>query len=185
MIDFGTGFPGPIPSVVGGSNVATNRTVELVKQGKMFMVQTVFPGLAVGATKYILLDPSLFTGQFVVLYQFKYFTTQGKAIANFMVPGTYTLGAAVPIGNKNENSSNVTPLTKINEVAVTVPGASGPFTYLAGGEVQGVNLAGGGGGGDHNFPTEVKISSPRVLKIAQTGGSGFFDLELRIVFAEI
>ena len=173
----------PVPSIVPGSTVVTNRTVELVKLGRMYTVQTVFSGLTIGVTKDILLDPSLFVGGFAVLYDFTYNVTQGKGIAQFFAGGSYAVGTPLYIGNRNENSPN-TAVTVISENPTVTTLGTGTYKYLAGGEVQGNQLA-GGSGGDIDLPTEVKVSVPRLLRIIQSGGTGTFDLELRLVFAEI
>lgn len=175
---------GPVRSLVGGSDVVSNRTVELVKQGKIFTLQTVIEGLTVGDTKDILLDPTAFVGEFLVIYEIYYKISQGKAIAQFFAGGTYAAGIPLSLVNRNENSSN-TAVTVVSEnPTVTVLG-TGSYKYLAGGEAQGINLAGGLGGSNPNFPTEVKVLIPRLLRIIQSGGTGTFDLELRISFAEI
>lgn len=171
------------PSVVPGSSVVSQRTVELVKQGYMYTVQTVFSGLAVTATKDILIDPTAFTGSYGVLYGFEYNVTQGKAIAEFFGGGTYIAGTPLFVGNRNENSLNTAKTVVSENPTVSVLG-TGTYKYLAGGEVQGNQLA-GGTGGDADFPTEIKLSVPRLLRIVQSGGTGFFDLELRLIFAEI
>ena len=172
-----------VPSIVPGSTVTSNITVELVKKGFMYTVQTVFKGLTIGAIKDILIDPSAFAGKFGVLYDFKYDVTQGKAYAEFFAGGTYIVGTPIFIGNRNENSLNVAATVVSEDPTVSAPGVP-TFEYLAGGEVQGNQLS-GGTGGDKDFPTEIKTSMPRLLRITQIGGSGTFDLELRLVFAEI
>lgn len=173
----------PIPSIVKGSNVITNRTVELVKIGNMYTLQTVFEGLSVGATKDILLDPTAFVGGFLVLYNFKYNVSQGKAIGQFFAGGTYVAGTPIPTFNRNENSINTAVTVVSEDPTVSVLGA-GAQKYLAGGETQG-NFLAGGTGGEPDFPTEIKVSIPRLLRIIQSDGVGTFDLELRFIFAEI
>lgn len=174
-----------IVSVTGGSKVVSNITVELVKKGYMYTLQTVIEGLAIGAVTDILIDPSTFIGKFGVLYSFGFAVTQGKAIGQFFAGGTYSGGTPLLILNRNENSPN-TPKTTITQApTVTAPG-NGGYKYIAGGETQGNNLAGGTTSGeDSNFPTEINLSVPRLLRITQSGGSGTFDLQLRFVFAEI
>ena len=179
----GNGIPTPIPSIVPGSNVMSNITVELVKKGFMYTLQCVFSDLAVGVTKDILIDPSAFIGKFGVLYNFKYGVTQGKALAEFFGGGTYIEGTPLLILNRNENSANTAETVISEDPTVSILGAGG-YKYMAGGEAQGNNLS-GGTGGDKDFPTEINISVPRLLRIIQSEGSGTFDLELRLVFAEI
>jgi hypothetical protein len=173
------------PSIVSGSNVVSNITVELVKKGYMYTLQTVIEGLDDGAVTDILIDPSAFTGKFGVLYSFGFAVTQGKAIGQFFAGGTYSGGTPLLVLNRNENSSN-TPATTITQAPTVTVLGNGGFKYIAGGEIQGNNLAGGTTSGeDSNFPTEINLSVPRLLRITHTGVEGTFDLELRLVFAEI
>jgi hypothetical protein len=171
------------PSIVKGSSVFSNITVELVKKGFMYTLQCVISGLTVGATKDILIDPTAFTGKFGVLYDFEYGVTQGKCTAQFFAGGTYVAGTPMYVANRNENSSNVA-LTIISEDPTVSVLGTGSYKYLAGGEAQGNQLA-GGSGGDQNFPTEINTSIPRLLRFVQAGGIDNFDLEIRLVFAEI
>ena len=104
---------GPVESIVPSSNVWTNRTVELIKKGCMFTVQTVLEGLTVGVTTDILFDPSAFIGEHVVVYEFFFDVTQGKGVTQFFAGGTYgDDGTPLFIGNRNENSLN-TPVSLI------------------------------------------------------------------------
>jgi hypothetical protein len=174
-----------VPSVVPGSSVTSNITVELVKKGFMYTLQTVIEGLSTAAVTDILIDPSAFTGKYGVLYSFGYSVTQGKAIAQFYAGGTYSGGTPLLVLNRNENSIN-TPKTTITQAPTVTVLGNGGFKYIAGGEIQGNNLAGGTTQGeDSNFPTEINLSVPRLLRITHVGAAGGFDLQLRFVFAEI
>ena len=179
----GNGIPAPIPSIVPGSNVITNRTVELVKLGHMFIVQKVFTGIAVGAVTDFLIDLSAVTSNFIVLYELSFGVTQGKALATFYEKGDYSGGTVVPINKKNENKAqNPNAIITIGPTGTT-PGPEGT-SYIAGGEAQGNSLS-GGESIDKDTPTEINAAISRLLRIAHSGGSGFFDLNLRLLFAEI
>lgn len=173
-----------IRSLVPGSNVMSNITVELVKKGFMYTAQIVIPGITVAAVTDIRFDPTAFTKDFLVIYEFGFSVSQGKAIGTFYTGGTYSQGTIIPAGNRNENSSN-TPQSVISYGTglASVLGTA-RNSYFAGAEAQGNNL-GGGGGGDTDFPTEINKLGDRLFRIVQTGGTGSFDLELRLVFAEI
>lgn len=174
----------PVPSVVPGSTVVTNRTVELVKLGKMFIAQKAFTGLTVGSTVDFLIDLSAVTAEFLVLYEIKFSITQGKAVGTFYEKGDYSGGTAVPIFNRNENAGVAAKTVLTLNPTGTTPGVEGQ-SYIAGGEAQGVNLAGGTSSDATDVPTEVNTSIDRLFRIVQSGGSGTFDLDLRLVFAEI
>ncbi len=172
-----------VPSIVPGSTVQTNRTVELVKLGHMFLVQDVFTGISVNATTDFLLDLSAVDANFIVLYEFVFGVTQGKAIATFYEKGDYSGGTPVGIQKKNENKAQV-PKTIITIAPIgTTPGPKGT-AYIAGGEAQGNSLS-GGDSLDKDTPTEINSAISRILRVVQTGGTGTFDLNLRLLFAEI
>lgn len=173
-----------VRSLVPGSNVISNITVELVKKGFMYTAQIVIPNITVAAVTDVYFDPSAFTKDFLVIYDFSFKVSQGKAIGTFYAGGTYSAGTTIPIRNRNENSLN-TPETVIS-YGTGLASVLGVATnsYIAGTEAQGNNL-GGGGAGDVDFPTEINKSVDRLFRIVQEGGTGDFDLELRLVFAEI
>lgn len=173
-----------VPSIVPGSTVWTNRTVELVKLGHMFVVQKAFTGYAVGSTINFLIDLSAVDAEFLVLYEIKYGVTQGKGIATFYEKGDYAGGTIVPIFNRNENSSQVAKTVFTIAPSGTTPGAEGQ-SYIAGGEAQGNSLSGGTSSDSLEVPTEVNTSFSRLFRIVHSEGSGNFDLNLRILFAEI
>jgi len=180
----GNGKFSPVKSIVPGSSVTSNITVELVKKGYMYTLQTVITGLTVDTVKNFYFDPSLFTGDFLVIYELSYAVSQGKAIGEIFVNGDYEQGTLIPVFNRNENSLN-TPESKISvDPTVNDLGVS-TFKYLAGSEAQGNNLGGGGFKGDPNFPLEVNKALDRIFRVTQIGGSGTYDLEIRLVFAEI
>lgn len=173
----------PVPSVVPGSTVWTNRTVELIKLGHMFLVQKVFTGLTVGATIDFLIDLSAVTSEFVVLYEFSFSVTQGKTIATFYEKGDYAGGSTVLITKKNENKAQTPTLVLTQSPTGTTLGTEGT-SYLAGGESQGVSLS-GGDRIDKDTPTEINSAIDRLLRFVHSGGTGTFDLDLRMMFAEI
>lgn len=179
----GNGPSEPIRSTVPGSTVISNRTVELVKLGHMFIAQKVFPGITVDSTVDFLFDLSAVDSEFLVLYEINYKISQGKAIATFYEKGDYAGGTVVPIFNRNENKSQVAKTVLTKNPVGTTPGGEGQ-SYLAGGEAQGVNLA-GGTTEETDLPTEVNTAIDRLFRIVQSGGSGTFDLSVRFVFAEI
>ena len=149
----------------------------------MFLVQKVFLGLTVDTTTDFLMDLSAVDADFLVLYEFSFYVTQGKALGTFYENGNYSGGAEVPINKKNENKAQLPKTILTINPTGTTPGPEGT-SYLAGGEIQGVNLA-GGGRIDKDTPTEISAEISRILRFVHTGGTGSFDLDLRIVFAEI
>ena len=175
--------PPPFYSVVPGSTVISNRTVELVKTGRMFTLQTVIEGITVDTTKDFLFNPTAFSAGFLVVYEIMFKVSQGKGIGQFFAGGTYSGGSGLTVLNRNENAG-ISPVTVITEDPTVSVLGTGGFKYMAGGEAQGNNLA-GGGGGDQNFPLEVNPAVDRIFRLIQSGGSGTYDLELRLVFAEI
>jgi len=174
-----------VPSIVPGSTVITNRTVELVKLGHMFLVQKVFTGIDVDSTIDFLMDLSAVTADFIVLYEFSFSISQGKAVATFYEKGNYAGGSVVPIQKKNENKVQTANTVLTKDPIGTVPGPEGT-SYLTGGEAQGNNLA-GGERLDKDTPTEINSAIDRLLRIVHSGGASesTFDLDLRILFAEI
>jgi len=179
----GNGEQAPIKSVVPGSTVITNRTVELVKLGHMFTIQKVFKAIDVGDVVDFLFDLSAVDADFLVLYEVSFNVTQGKAVGTFYEKGNYSGGTVVPIFKRNENKAQTAKAILTRDPAGTTPGPEGT-SYLAGGESQGNNLA-GGGSSDKDFPTEINTSVDRLFRIEQTGGTDTFDLDLRLIFAEI
>lgn len=173
-----------VPSLVPGSNVVSNITVELVKKGFIYTVQTVIEGIDVEDVVDFYLDPQLFTGKFAVVYEISYTVSQGKGIAQFFTGGDYSHGTPLIVLNRNENSSN-TPETIISVNPTITTLGTGSFKYLAGSETQGNNIGGGGNKGDSNFPIEINKNVDRIFRVSQTGGSGTFCLEFRLIFAEI
>jgi hypothetical protein len=180
----GNGKFSPVKSIIPGSNVTSNITVELIKKGFMYTVQTVITGLTVDSVKNFYLDPSAFTGDFLVIYELSYAVSQGKGVGEIFVTGDYEQGTLLSAFNRNENSSN-TPQSKISVDPTINDLGVGTFKYLAGSEAQGNNLGGGGFKGNPDFPLEVNKTLDRIFRVTQSGGSGTYDLELRLVFAEI
>lgn len=174
----------PVPSIIGASTVITNRTVETVKLGHMFIVQKVFRDIDVESVVDFLVSLGAVTAQYFVLYEFKYKVSQGKGIGTFYEKGDYAGGTAVPIFNRNEKSSQTPEVVITKDPVGTTPGTEGQ-SYLAGGETQGNNLAGGTSEEGIDLPTEVNTAIDRLFRVEQIGGVGTFDLDLRIVFAEI
>jgi hypothetical protein len=131
-----------------------------------------------------LLNLSNVDAEFLVLYQIEYRITQGKATGTFFEKGNYGGGTPIHIFNRNENSPQAAKSIITVDPTGDTLGLEGQ-SYIAGGEVQGLNLAGGTVGEVADLPTEVNPAIDRIFQILQAGGSGTFDLSLRLVFAEI
>lgn len=181
--DFGPTYP--VQSIVPGSNVNSNITVELTKKGMMFGVQDVFEGIATGSTVDFLIDSSPSDADYVVSYDFEFKTSQGKIIQKSYILGDYVAGTPVAIYNRNGNSLTTPKTVLTKDPTVNVVGTK-VNAFLGGTETQGNSIGGGTiQGNTTDFPVEVNKSGPSLLRFIQTGGTGTFDLELKLIFAEI
>lgn len=174
-----------VTSVIGGSNVVSNITSEVVKRGWLYTIQTVIPALPVGGTFNLLLDPKAFTGKYFVIYDLSYAVTQGKSIATFYTGGNYSHGTNLAIYNRNENSLNIPQGRVSRDPIITTLGNNSGVSFLAGVNAQGANTGGGGNKGDINLPLEINRNVDRILQFVQSGGTGTYDMEFKLVFGEI
>jgi len=179
----GNGISRPVQSIVPGSTVTTDRMVELVKTGKMFTIQTVIESIAINSTVDILFNLSGVSKDYLVLYELLMGITDGSAVAHFYLPGDYTGGNVIQSTNRNENSSNVAESILTHTPTGTAPGTKLPTIYQIG--TESTHFIGGAGSKNDVMPQEINQDVSRLLRIIHSGGTDTFNLELRIMFAEI